>query len=207
MDYKAIIKNKCDELNLIELNENILTIDCSNNNIQKIINFPSKLKELICVYNKIKYFENLPNSLRSLDCWSNPIENLDYLPNSLLVLRCSNCILPLNNLPNSLLELECETCVINLSTLSTLPNLKYLKIVNCSSENNSYQLIPKNISKLIIDNSPIKINLDVITTNLYYFYCNKENIVNLIYNSKTINQNLLEFTNNNPNLFFTSEAY
>jgi hypothetical protein len=207
MDYKVIIKNKCDELNLIELNENILTIDCSNNNIQKIINFPSKLKELICIYNNIKYFENLPNTLRYLDCWSNPIENLDYLPNSLLVLRCSNCILPLNNLPNSLLELECETCLINLSTLSTLPNLKYLKIVNCSSENNSYQLIPKNISKLIIDNSPIKINLDVIPTNLYYFYCNKENIVNLIYNSKTINQNLLEFTNNNPNLFFTSEAY
>ena len=207
MDYKAIIRKTCDELNLIELNENILTVDCSNNNIKKIINFPSKLKELICVCNKIKYFENLPNTLRYLDCWSNPIENLDYLPNSLLVLRCSNCILPLNNLPNSLLELECETCMINLSTLSTLPNLKYLKIVNCCSENNYYQLIPKNIYKLIIDNSPIKINLDVIPTNLYYFYCNKENIVNLIYNSKTINPNLLEFTNNNPNLFFTSEGY
>ena len=205
MNSDLVISNcKDNELNIfkymdnIDNVENVLNLFCSGIGIVKILNYPSKLEFLDCTYNKIKYLKNLPNTLKYLDCYSNPIENLDYLPESLLVLKCSNCILPLNNLPISLLELDCESCILNLSNLQ---NLKYFRGVNCKSETNDYQIISKNMNKLILDGcNSIKINFNTISTNLYYIFCSKENINNLIYNSTTLDKNINEFKKEYPTI-------
>lgn len=185
--------------------EHILILDCSNKNITKITNFPSKLEELICVGNQIKYLDNLPNTLKYLDCYSNPIENLNYLPDSLLILKCSYCIEPLNNLPINLIELECEMCIVNLSSLQ---NLKFFRGVYCKSEINGYQVIPKKMSKLILDRCKnMKINFDIIPESLHYIYCNHEDFKNHIYDSETLDKNLCEFKKKYPNIFITSSSY
>lgn len=159
-----IISNK-NIKGLLDLSKfnNLKKLDCSNNIITEIINFPNTLEILLCYNNKIKSFDIkytyfsclynkifptciLPHNLKQFNCSNNDIEFFYYLPSNLEILDCSfNNIKSLNNLPN-LIEINCS-----------FNKIKELK------------LLPSSLKILYCDNNEIKIlnnlpkELDIIT--------------------------------------------
>ena len=58
------------------------------------------------------------------------------------------------------------------------------------------------MTKIIIDKSQIKINLNIIPLNLFYFSCTTDNLKNIFYNSEMLDVNFQKIINDYPNIFF-----
>ena len=85
-NYNDIIHINCSNNNLSSLPElpNSLTkLWCDNNNLSSLPELPNSFTHLYCGYNNLSYLPNLPNSLRIIWCYNNNISSLPKLPNSL----------------------------------------------------------------------------------------------------------------------------
>ena len=80
--YCNFIDNDFDEIP-DEISNDILILNCSNNNIKKIKNLPNNLQELDVSFNFIKKIENLPDTLLELDIIYNGIQVIENLPYNL----------------------------------------------------------------------------------------------------------------------------
>ena len=80
--YCDLIENNLQEIPN-DISQDIIVLNCSNNNIEKIENLPDKLQELDCSFNKIKKIENLPDTLLELDIIYNRIQVIENLPSNL----------------------------------------------------------------------------------------------------------------------------
>ena len=113
-----------EELLKIDIYNDIIYINCNNNNLLNLPELPNSLKILDChSNNNLSSLPELPNSLIELYCWNNNLSSLPKLPNSLKYLDCgNNSLSSLPELPNSLKRLYCSNN--NLSSLPELPNSK-----------------------------------------------------------------------------------
>uniref|UniRef100_A0A6C0KRA0 Uncharacterized protein n=1 Tax=viral metagenome TaxID=1070528 RepID=A0A6C0KRA0_9ZZZZ len=150
-----------------QLPENLLDLDCDNNNISVLPELPNSLELLSCNENNIESLPNLPNSLQYLFYDENKITALpNELPNQLSALTCNDNIIqnlpPLNQLIN-LMNLECSY-----NNLSEIPNF-YLP----SAEDNSGGLETLNCSYNKI------IGLPILPRNLIDFNCSNNQIFSL----------------------------
>jgi len=88
---------------LPELPENLISLDCSMNNISVLPELPKNLQLLYCENNKIKELSELPDTLKILWCQKNFLTELPELPNGLKELSChSNQIDKLYELPKKI---------------------------------------------------------------------------------------------------------
>lgn len=158
---ELVISNK-NIKGLLDLSKfnNLKKLDCSNNLITEIINFPNTLEILLCYNNKIKSFDVknyslclflynkiypmsiLPHNLKQFNCSNNNVELFNYLPINLEILDCSfNNIKSLNNLPK-LIEINCSFNKIK--ELDLLP--LSLKILYCdNNEIKNFNNLPKEL--------------------------------------------------------------
>src|SRR3989337_2150317 len=90
------------------VNKKSRALDISDLGLTKIPdNLPGWLEILDCSENQITELKDFPNSLQTLDCSRNQITELKDLPHSLQTLNCSkNQITELKDLPNSLQTLS-----------------------------------------------------------------------------------------------------
>ena len=99
--------------------EDVLYIDCSENNIKKLDDLPINLKSLKCIDNKLKTLNNLPQKIKYLDCSLNEITEILNIPKEIIFLKCSsNDITFLEKLPNDMKILICDN-----NKISSLDNL------------------------------------------------------------------------------------
>ena len=131
--------------------ENIVNLECFNNNLKRLPILPNSLKELRCSYNKLIELPILPNSLKTLDCSGNFILKLPILSNNLVNLYCGNN--KLNNLP--ILPINLYHLCISVNLLTKLPKIN------------------KHINSIIFDRYKIKYiyqyNIDLIRIKIYYY--------------------------------------
>lgn len=170
---------------ILDLNEfkSLEELDCSNNKITEIINFPTidycnvkniSFKYLNCSNNLINKLNNLPLSMTGLNCKKNPLKELYYpfnikpnkYPSNLIYLKFGNGFnQQINNLPNSLINL---TLGLNFNqTLDNLPNsITHIifssssgKYSNYSSFNQLLNNLPNSLTNLVLpDSYNIEIN-------------------------------------------------
>jgi len=66
--------------------DEIVYIDCYNNQLTSLPKLPNSLQELYCDNNKLTSLPKLLNSLQELDCSNNQLTELPELPKSLQIL-------------------------------------------------------------------------------------------------------------------------
>jgi Leucine-rich repeat (LRR) protein len=77
-------------INEININSDIITIDCSCKAIDTLNELPQSLKRLYCEDNKITSLDYLPSNLYVLYCSMNKIISLNKLSQSLKILYCED---------------------------------------------------------------------------------------------------------------------
>lgn len=148
-------------------------LDCSNNNLHTIVNFPDTLEELYCNDNYLNNLDGLPNSLIKLNCSHNNICCINNLPYNLIEINCKNNKLKyLNMLPENLEILNCSFNMIE--KLEDLPN--NLKKLNCSSNQiKSINYLPNNLKELNCSNNKIW-KISKLPDSVEEFDCSKNEI-------------------------------
>ena len=140
------------DLTGIEGFTNLMTLDCSNNQLKQLPYFPNPyLKQIRCVNNRLTSLPFFPESLLSLDCSGNKIRFITGFPKALVELTLNGN--PLRRLPALPIHLQKLSCIgDSLIALPTLPDdITYL---DCS--NNMLLKLPKlpaQLSKMIFDNN------------------------------------------------------
>ena len=130
IDYSQITELDLSNRELTELPDlsmyvNLVTLNCSENNLTQLYNLPPNLKTLDCYWNKITQLDNLPHNLERLYCDRNKLTQLDNLPPNLEILSCGvNKILQLDNLPPNLKELICNINPLQYDFKPTLKNIR-----------------------------------------------------------------------------------
>ncbi len=147
VNYKGI----CD-LTGIEGFTNLMSFDCSNNNLTALPFFPNPyLKHIRCANNLLTRLPLLPESLISLDCSGNKISYITSLPIALSELTLNGN--PIRQLPKLPIYLEKLSCIGG--SLERLPDLPDdIILLNCA--NNPLKKLPKlpaQLSKMIFDNN------------------------------------------------------
>lgn len=130
---------ECVENNLSKLPEfpsHLVRLDCSMNQLKALPNLPATLEELSCAVNQLSVLPSLPSSLKILYCNFNQLTSLPVLPTDLEYLACgSNSINCLPELPISIfigdIALNPLTCV---SSHQTWMDEESLKLPVCSND-------------------------------------------------------------------------
>ena len=112
----------------IQYFDNLLSLDCSMNELTLLPSLPQSLVNLKCDNNQITSMVSFSQSLKYIACNDNQISSLPILPDSLEEINCSsNLLTSLPMLPEYLTNLYCNGNQI--TTLPTLP--EFLKILSC----------------------------------------------------------------------------
>ena len=171
LDGETFVCGYMEDLTHLDNYHDIVTIDCSCNNLAELPTLPNSLVYLDCCFNRLSVLPTLPNSLEHLQCYYNLLTVLPTLPNSLVSLNCyQNKLYILPKLPNSLKYLNCYTNL--LTVLPTLPiSLKYL---NC--QDNLLAVLPKfkdnlNLKSKFYNDTPVNTYIrDKCHNNLEIYY-------------------------------------
>ena len=182
--FKYINWLECYDSNLgsiININKNIIYINCSINSILVLDNLPEKLNTLNCSGNKITNLDNLPEKLKKLICSNNKITNLDNLPPNLEYLDCvGNNIQKLDNLSWNIKEL-----VVGFNEPYTLDYLpESLKIIVFCDVYNNWRKKELNLKNLPVSLEIIHFNtneLPKIIGNISNWEFKKNHIINKKY--------------------------
>jgi hypothetical protein len=138
--------------NLIELpslEEDLLILSCTNNQLRKLPRLPSTLQELKCSMNKLFRLPRLPSTLKRLDCGFNRLKKVPTLPKDMTFLICSyNYITELPDLPDSLTYMNSSdnklTEVHNLPSNLEFANFSMNKLKTICP-------LPKNLKRINLD--------------------------------------------------------
>ena len=140
----------------LEYFTNLISLDCSNNNLTSIPVLPTSLRNLYAGLNQIDTITNLPDSLETLNCNSNLIVSVPTLPSTLTTLKLnSNLVLGTLVLPSGIVNAEFEHNQID--SLGTLPS----SLVNLKLGDNNLSVLP------------------LLPANLSYLSCFSNNLVTL----------------------------
>ena len=102
-----------DDITQLHNYHDIVSIDCSYNQLTVLPTLPNSLIELYCHNNNLTVLPTLPQRLEYLVCSSNELTILQTLPNSLTLLRCTyNKLTFIPTLPNSLTRLYCQSNIL-----------------------------------------------------------------------------------------------
>ena len=178
---------------------NLIKIDCSYNNLDKIpnkmksleyfdfsnnfvgdeldfVNYP-KLKYLLASSNKNKKVFNYPEELVYLDLSNNPIDSLDNLPTSLEYLLIVQAVIKKINF-TELTNLKYLDMSIN--TLENIDGLTYgLVHLNCSQCSINYlDNLPTSLEKLFCINNKL-VSLNMLPESIVYLDCDHNKITKL----------------------------
>ncbi len=132
INFTNLEKLDCSENNITQIINypvSLIILVCGDNKITELDNLPENLDTLLCHNNNIKFLDNLPTKLKKLVCLGNKITTLDYLPSKLRYLYCSD-LLNINLIPNSIKTLICRHFTVNLDILSK--NLITLRVAGCN---------------------------------------------------------------------------
>lgn len=139
-----LIDLECDNNNLTvlpELPDNLEWLSCNNNKLDSLPYLPDSLQYLYCDDNNLTLFPNLNDNdiLKDLHCTDNKMQGeIEFLPENLEILSFSNNqITGLPELPESLIELECSN-----NNLTTLPELHNTELIKLNFDNNSIVDLP-----------------------------------------------------------------
>lgn len=134
-----INNNKIKELD--HLPPNLTNLDCSKNDITKIVKLPGHLEVFDCAYNKIKTMDNLPYSLTTLVCNDNQLMDLPKFSKNLQFLNYSHNPISPAHLPLSYKRILCDDPMQN-----CLPyELMNWKILNAEIKDTSLKIIGMNV--------------------------------------------------------------
>ena len=82
--------NSFEEILKLDNYNDIIHINCSNNNLSSLPELPNSFTHLYCGYNNLSYLPNLPNTLINIWCYNNNLCDLPKLPISLIYLYYYN---------------------------------------------------------------------------------------------------------------------
>jgi hypothetical protein len=174
------------DLDGIQYFDSLVTLSCSNNDIDIISALPPLVENLYCGYNPLTVVSPLPVNLIDFDCSFTYITLPDPLPASLVILNCNNShINSLPNLPFGLGQLYCSG-----NYLYHLPDMWNVGIVECSG-NNLVDLpyFGNNLHTLYCDGNDLQ-SLSNLPASLTRLYCGSNNLnalPNLPINLNTLN--------------------
>ena len=136
-DGETFVCETFDDLTQLHNYHDIVTIDCSCNNLAELPTLPNSLEHLDCCFNRLASLPTLPIGLTHLHCYYNLLTVLPTLPNSLEYLNCSsNELSVLPKLPDNLEYINCSYNI--LTVLPTLPN----NLLRIHCHGNNLQLLP-----------------------------------------------------------------
>lgn len=115
---------------------NIIELDCSYCNLEKLPDNLLKCERLICKRNKLSTLPNLPNCI-FLDCQYNKIVVLPNLPKCVTIYCTKNNLISISDLP------ECKTLECYYNLLTYLPYIPKCSYLGCS-HNQLKSLLPQN---------------------------------------------------------------
>ena len=145
--------------------QNLIILDCSNNQLTSLPTLPQNLKTLYCYNNPLTLLPTLPQNLKILDCFYNELTLLPALPQNLTMLDCSNNKLTLlPALPQNLKELDC--CDNELNLLPTLPQ----NLIEFYCYSNPIYEIVNNINNNLFQT---KQNIQILNNFRDLYYCLK----------------------------------
>jgi hypothetical protein len=161
-NFTSLYKSYEELINLKNFNE-IIYINCVNNNISLIPVLPTELQKFYCSDNHLDKLPKLPNTITHMTCYNNNLTKLPELPESLITLSCEkNNIFSLPSLPKNLKHLYCYN-----NKLDVLP------------------ILPQSLRSLYCYNNYIKVLPEYIN-NITYLYCNNNLLNNIPYTAKYI---------------------
>lgn len=73
--------------------DQVKSIECSNNNLERLVRLPPNIKFLECQNNNLKSLPYLPDSLIYIDCSKNKITHIERFPDKLCGINCENNLL------------------------------------------------------------------------------------------------------------------
>ena len=137
----------------IQYFDDLISLNCDNNNLISIPTLPDGLISLSCSGNQLTEINTLPTGLTSFSCDNNNLIVLPVLPVSLTYLSCSgNQLTEINTLPTGLTSLICDGN--NLADLPELPD----NLTNLSCGGNDLEILvdlPDNLTSINIEDNPI----------------------------------------------------
>lgn len=194
----------------IEDKDQVITIDCSYNNIYSLNNDSKyvNLSYFDCSNNKMQEIISLPHtpSLQYFSCYNNLLLNIpDLFYINLKILNCSDNSLQYFPDKFNLPKLEYLYCMNNkISIISDTLCLPNLKIFNCS--NNCLECLPKNfhtnfenLNILYCSFNKLKSLPDIVHNNIQEIHCDNNEMVKLCDHMNCPNLLLLNLSNNNIN--------
>ena len=94
-------------ISLSQLPNNLKSLCCSNNKLEKLPQLPKKLIELYCSNNKLNNLPIIPNELKILFCENNILSIVPNLPDTITTLYFSNNQVDyLTNIPTSIIGIK-----------------------------------------------------------------------------------------------------
>jgi Leucine-rich repeat (LRR) protein len=172
---------------------NLEILNCSNNQITKLLPLPRKLKQLYCSNNQLTTLPAIPNTLLELSCANNQLTRLPTLPNTLIELNCSdNRLTTLPPLPFKLKNLYCFNN--QLTTLPSLPN-KLRKLICDRNKLNILPILPNTLLELNCANNQLT-KLPQLPNTLEILICDNNQLTTL----PALPNTLLEFSCSNNQL-------
>ena len=152
----------------IQYFDDLISLNCDNNNLISIPTLPDGLISLSCSGNQLTEISVLPSSLTSFSCDNNNLSVLPTLPDGLITASCSgNQLTEISVLPSSLTSFSCDNN--NLTVLPTLPD--GLTILSCSSNQlTEINTLPTGLTSFSCDNNNL-IVLPVLPVSLTSLSC------------------------------------
>ena len=163
-------------LNGIQFFKSLQTLDCSNNNLDTLVNLPHFLRTLICADNRLIYLPNIPDSVTFFSCGQNQLDSLPTLPINLFHFDCDNNLLrSLPVLPSTITYFDCSGN--QLTSLPTLPPA--LPSLNCAENQlTSLPSLPGTITSIYCENNLLT-SLPVLPALLDTLNCGSNSLTSL----------------------------
>ncbi len=145
--YLNISNKNISDLTGLQYWHNLVTLDCSWNQLSSLPLLPNSLQILTCYHNQLTNLPILPYNLTLLNCRYNQLTGLPALPSALQTLTCDNNLLSI--LPSLNNTLQTLTCGYN--QLSILPSLNNtLQSLSCDhNQLTSLPVLPNSLSWLL----------------------------------------------------------
>ncbi len=137
----------------IQAFENLIFLDCANNDLTALPILPASLKHLACGNNQLTLLPNLPAGLTNLECPFNSLSSLPLLPSGLTDVFCmSNQLTSLPELPATLTYLYCSYNLLD--SLPVLPAALGLLVFSHNQVDN-LPVLPPTLTVLECSFNPI----------------------------------------------------
>jgi len=174
--FLTVMNSSISNLFGVQFFDNLLNLNCADNQLTSLATLPNSLISLTCQYNQLTSLPALPNSLTYLGCEYNNLTSLTALPNSLTYLYCGfNQLSSLPALPNSLIDFRCDNN--NLTSLPALPN-SLISLTCQYNQLTSLPALPNSLTSLGCSNNQLS-SLPALPNSLISLTCQYNQLTSL----------------------------